>query len=329
MPNHKLRWGLLSTAKINDAVIPGLQSSELNELYAVASRSQSKAEDYAQRHNIPRAFSSYEDMINDPNIDVIYNALPNHLHREWSVKAAQRGIHTLCEKPLALSAPEVLAMMDASRSNGVVIMEAFMYRHHPRTHKVMDIINQGLLGEIRFMRGTFTYPLSRPDNYRWKPEFGGGGLWDVGCYPISYAMMIMGGPPSQVFGWQKNGETGIDEIFTGQLDFPNGIFAQFDCATNTAYHTYFEIHGSKGNLFIAHPFTTRNNDVPILLRTADNESTFTFDDVNSYKAQTENMAQAVLGEQRPRITLDESLQINKTITALFESAHSGKAIQVM
>ncbi len=328
MTGRNLRWGLLSTARINSAVIPGLQSSQKNELYAVASRSQNHAEEYARQHNIPHAYGSYEALLADPNIDVIYNSLPNHLHAEWTIKAAQRGIHTLCEKPMALSTSEVDAIIATAAQNKVIIMEAFMYRHHPRTSKVKEILSQGLLGDIRFLRGSFTYFLARPEDYRWIPEYGGGGLWDVGCYPLSYAMMIMGAAPKTVFGWQKTGPTGIDEYFAAQMTFENDVVAQIDCGTNAAVHTHFEIRGSLGTLWIAHPYNTRNNAVPILLRQGDQETAFTFEDVNGYKAQTENMADVILGTARPNITLQESAAINKALLALFESAREGKTLSL-
>lgn len=328
MTSRKLRWGLLSTARINNAVIPGLQSSQKNELYAVASRSKDRAEQYAREHNISHAYGSYEEMIADPDIDVIYNSLPNHLHAEWTIKAAQRGIHTLCEKPMALSSSEMDAMVAAASQNTVIVMEAFMYRHHPRTQKVKEIIAQGLLGDIRFLRGTYTYFLTRPEDYRWIPAFGGGGLWDVGCYPLSYAMMVTGTSPLQVFGSQKKGPTGIDEYFAGQITFPNDVIAQIDCGTIAPVQTHFEIRGSLGTLWIAHPFNTRNNAVPIILRQGEQETVFTFADVNGYKAQTENMAGVILGEAQPNITLKQSAQINKTLLALFESARERKIVNL-
>lgn len=328
MTNRKLRWGLLSTARINNAVIPGLKSSLLNELYGVASREKTKAVEYARINNIPKAYASYDEMLSDPDIDIIYNSLPNHLHAEWTIKAAHNGKHILCEKPMALTSDDVAAMIEAAEQNQVILMEAFMYRHHPRTHKVLEILSQGLLGEIRFLRGSYTYFLAREGDYRWVPEYGGGGLWDVGCYPLSYIMMVTQSAPTIVYAWQKTGPSGIDEYFAAQLTFEDDITAQMDCGTNSALHTHFEIRGSQATLWIPHPYNTRHNSTPIILRKGEEEMVFTFPDINGYKAQTENFAEVVLGNAPAIISMYESLEINRTILALFKSAQEGSPVNL-
>src|SRR5689334_21224976 len=202
MANQVLNWGLLSTARINDALIPPLHASKRNHLVAVASRTQEAADQYAREKKIPRALGSYEALLADPEIDVIYNPLPNHLHAEWTIKAVEAGKHVLCEKPLALSVDEVDAIRDAARKHGRVVMEAFMYRHHPQTLKVQEIIKSGVLGTLKLLRGSFSFFLSREKDVRLDPEMGGGSIWDIGCYPISYARTVVGENPREVFGWQ-------------------------------------------------------------------------------------------------------------------------------
>ena len=199
----KLRWGLLSTARINRALIPPLRASPRNELAAVASRGRERAEAYAREWSIPRAFGSYEDMLADPGIDVIYNPLPNRLHAEWTIKAAQAGKHVLCEKPLAMTVEEVDAMAAAAQQAGVVVAEAFMYRHHPQTLKVKEMVERGEIGDLRLVRGSFTFNLTHPGDVRLDPALGGGSLRDVGCYPISYARYVIGadGTASIVRKW--------------------------------------------------------------------------------------------------------------------------------
>src|SRR5918996_321877 len=219
MANKVLNWGLLSTARINRALITPLRASKRNHLLAVASRTQESADRYAREWKIPRTHGSYEALLADPEIDVIYNSLPNHLHAEWTIKAVEAGKHVLCEKPLALSVEEVDAIQVASRKHGRVVAEAFMYRHHPQTLKVQEIVQSGALGDLRLIRGSFTYVLSGDGDVRLDPAMGGGSIWDVGCYPISYARMIAGAAPLEVFGWQVIGETGIDETFVGQMRF--------------------------------------------------------------------------------------------------------------
>jgi D-xylose 1-dehydrogenase (NADP+, D-xylono-1,5-lactone-forming) len=205
-----LRWGILSTARINKALIPPLQSSKRNKLLAVASRSQDKADAYARAKKIKRAYGSYEALLADPEIDVIYNPLPNHLHAEWTIKAVEAGKHVLCEKPLALSLDEVDAIAAAADKHGKIVAEAFAYRAHPQTLKVKEIVDSGKLGKIKMVHGSFTFVMTNPDDYRWKPEMGGGGLWDIGCYPLSYTRTVLGAEPLEVFGWQGTAPTGVD-----------------------------------------------------------------------------------------------------------------------
>ena len=223
MSDSRLRWGLLSTANINKALLEPLRTSKRNQLLAVASRSQERADEYARKHKVKRAYGSYNELLADPDIDVIYNPLPNHLHAEWTIKAVQAGKHVLCEKPLALSLAEVDAISAAADKYGKVVAEAFMYRTHPQTLEVQELVAGGKLGKIRMVRGSYTYPGPDPDNYRWKPEMGGGGLWDVGCYPLSYTRTVLGVEPQRVLGFQATGPTGVDEFFAGQLQFPNDI----------------------------------------------------------------------------------------------------------
>jgi predicted dehydrogenase len=192
MPTQPLRWGLLSTARINKALFTPLRTSKRNRLLAVASRSQEKAGAYAHEKKIQLAYGSYEALLADPEIDVIYNSLPNHLHAEWTIKAVEAGKHVLCEKPLALSTDEVDSMDTAAEKYGKVVAEAFMYRSHPKTLKVKEIVDSGELGQVKIVRSSFTFVMTNPNDYRWKPEMGGGGLWDIGCYPLSYPASCSG-----------------------------------------------------------------------------------------------------------------------------------------
>ncbi len=192
MTDKILNWGLLSTANINRALIPPLQVSKRNHLLAVGSRSQDSAEKYAKQWKIERAHGSYEAMLADPDIEVIYNSLPNHMHAEWTIKAVEAGKHVLCEKPIALSVEEVDAMQAAARKHGRVVAEAFMYRHHPQTLKVQQLVKSGSLGTLKLIRASFGFFLDRAEDIRIQPEMGGGSIWDVGCYPISYARIVAG-----------------------------------------------------------------------------------------------------------------------------------------
>src|SRR3972149_4492771 len=211
MTDRILNWGLLSTARINRALINPLNASKRTRLLAVASRSQTSADAYAHEWKIPRAHGSYEALLNDPEIDVIYNSLPNHMHAEWTIKAMRAGKHVLCEKPFALTLSHVDAMISASKETGKISAEAFMYRHHPQTLKAKEIVDGGMLGKIQIIKGAFSFKLDRKDDIRNFKETGGGSIWDVGCYPISYTRMIVGQEPAEVFGWQVLGQGGSEE----------------------------------------------------------------------------------------------------------------------
>jgi predicted dehydrogenase len=322
-----LNWGLLSTARINRALIPPLQVSRRNKLLAVASRSQATADAYAREKKIPRAYGSYEALLADPEIDVIYNPLPNHLHAEWTIKAVQAGKHVLCEKPLALSVDEVDAIIAAARQHGCVVAEAFMYRHHPQTLKVQEIVQSGSLGTLKLIRGSFTFVLTREGDVRLKPEWGGGSIWDVGCYPISYARAVVGEEPLEVFGWQVTGPTGIDETFVGQMRFGGGVIAQFDSSFVIPFHAFMEIVGSEGTLNIPHPFKPGIAE-KIYLTRGERIETITIKGGELYSGEVEDMADAILLGRTPRVTLEDSRANVAAIAALLESARTGRPVQL-
>lgn len=326
MPNKVLNWGLLSTARINRALIPPLRASRRNQLAAVASRTQESADKYAREWKIPRAHNSYEALLADPNIDVIYNPLPNHLHAEWTIKAVEAGKHVLCEKPLALTVEEVDAVQTAARKHGRVVAEAFMYRHHPQTLKVQELVKDGSVGEIKMIRGSFTYVLSREGDVRLDPVMGGGSIWDVGCYPISYARSVLGANPLEVFGWQVTGPTGIDDTFLGQMRFDQDIFAQFDSSFVIPFHSFMEIIGSEGTLNIPRPFKPAT-DEKIYLTRGDKTETIKIKGEELYIGEVEDMADAILLGREPRISLEDSRANVAVIVALLESARTGRPVQ--
>ena len=327
MTNKVLNWGLLSTARINSALIPPLRASKRNQLAAVASRTQPAADEYAREWEISRTYGSYEALLADPEIDVIYNPLPNHLHAEWTIKAVEAGKHVLCEKPLALSVNEVDAVQTAARKHGRVVMEAFMYRHHPQTLKVQEIVNSGSLGTLKLIRGSFSFLLSRQGDIRLDPAKGGGSIWDLGCYPISYVRTTLGANPLEVFGWQATGRTGIDETFVGQMRFENDVHTQFDCSFVVPLRWFMEIVGSEGTLSIPSPFKPQTNE-KIYLTRDDKTETIKVKGQELYIGEVENMADAILLGREPRISLEDSRANVAVISALLESARSGKPISL-
>ena len=327
MSSKKLNWGLLSTARINRALIPPLRASKRNHLLAVASRSQESAEAFAKKWKIPRAHGSYEALLADPEIDVIYNSLPNHLHAEWMIKALEAGKHVLCEKPLALTVGDVDAIADAAKIHGRVVAEAFMYRHHPQTLKAQELVESGSLGTLKLLRGSFTYEMKREGNIRSEPEMGGGSIWDVGCYPISYMRAVFGAEPLEVFGWQLTGPTGIDDTFVGQLRFAGDVFGQFDSSFVIPLHVYMEFVGSEGTLIIPNPYKPGLNEKIFLVREGKTE-TIKVKGEELYLGEVEDMADAILMGKPPRISLQDSRANVAAINALLESTRTNKSVKL-
>ena len=325
--DKRLNWGLLSTAKINRALIKPLNASKRTRLLAVASRSISSAEAYAREWNIPRAHGSYEALLADPEIDVIYNSLPNHLHAEWTIKALRAGKHVLCEKPFALTLAEVDAMSQAAHETGKVLAEAFMYLHHAQTLKIKEIVESGVLGKLQLIKGAFTFTLTREGNYRWMEEMGGGSIWDVGCYPISFARMIVGAEPVEVFGWQLTGPGGSDESFFGQMRFKDEVHMQFDCGFRSPSRAFIEIIGTDATLNIPDPFKPgRKNE--IYLNHNNEMQTIKIKGDELYSGEVEDICDAILKNQPSLISLADSRGNIAVILALLKSAKSGKPVSL-
>ena len=325
--NKPLNWGLLSTARITRALIKPLRASKRTVLLGAASRNLSTAEAYAREWDIPRAYGSYEDLLADPQIDIIYNPLPNHLHAEWTIKALHAGKHVLCEKPLALSLAEVDAISTAAKETGRVVAEAFMYRHHPQTLKVKEIVDAGVLGRIQLIKGAFTFTLAREGDYRQIKEMGGGSIWDVGCYSISYARMIAGEEPLAVSGWQVEGPGGSDDSFFGQMRFGNGIHAQFDSGFKSPLRSHVEVVGTDAVLNIPQPFKPGLKN-EIYLRRGDKQETIKIKGQELYRGEVEDMCDAVLNGAPPRISLADSRGNVAAILGLLESVRTGKTTMI-
>jgi xylose dehydrogenase (NAD/NADP) len=329
MATKTFNWGLLSTANINRSVIPPLQASKRSRLVAVGSRDQAKGEAYAQKWNIPRAYGSYEALLADPEIDAIYLSLPNSLHAEWTIRAVEAGKHVLCEKPLAVSLAEVDAVIAAAQTHGKIVAEAFMYRHHPLTLKVKDLVAGGAIGELRSVRGVFTFNIGEaPENVRLIPGLAGGSVWDVGCYPVSYTRTVLGCEPLEVFGWQVTGASGVDEVFTGQMRFPNGVLAQFDCGFRSNFRTHMEFVGSDGVIDIATPFKP-DAVGKIMRRQGDHAQTmYVRGPKLLYSGEIDDLAAAALDGKPQRVTLADSRANVATLLALLQSAKEGRPVKI-
>lgn len=329
----KVRWGLLSTASINQALIPAIRQSKRGELAAVASRSLDNAKTYAKKWEIPNAFGSYQEMLDSGKVDAVYIGLPNHLHAPWSIKSLQAGVHVLCEKPFTTSLDEADAMIATSKETGCVLAEAFMYRHHPQTKIVGDFLKSGRLGEISAVRGIFNFAMSderrQAPDVRLVPDWGGGALWDVGVYPLSYSQFIMGGPPEWVFGSQWIGPHGVDETFCGQMGYPGGRIAQINCGFRSPFHTHVEIIGSEGRLEITRPFVSLDSDRHLTFYDASGKpEEIPVPEKYLYLGEVEDMHAAILDGQKQYLSLQETRNHIKTVLALYESAKTGKAVHL-
>lgn len=321
---EKVRWGLLSTANINRRLIPAIRASARGELVAVASRTQESADSYAAQWGIPRTFASYEAMLVSDEIDAVYIGLPNHLHAEWSIKAMQHGKHVLCEKPFAITLDEVDQMVAVAQQTGCVLAEAFMYRHHPQTKIIGEWVKNGRLGRITLVRAVFTFAFQTRQNIRLVPEWGGGCLWDVGCYPVSFAQFIMGQTPQWVMGDQWLGESGVDEIFAGQLHYADGAIAQISSSFCTPFHTFAEVLGTGGRLMVNRPFTGTEDSELWFYPAEGQPQHIPVPQEELYLGEVEDMHATILDGTPSYLTLAETRNHIKTLLALYESANTLK-----
>ena len=323
MPSNKLNWGLLSTAGINRRLIPAIRDADRAELLAVASRDQARAESYAAEWGIPRAHGSYQALLDDPDIDAVYVSLPNSLHAEWTVRAAGAGKHVLCEKPLALNTAECDEIIAAAGDAGVVVSEAVMYLHHPLLQRARQLVQEGALGEIRLARGAYSFALNRPDDVRWKPELGGGSLWDVGSYPVSFIRWICG-EPERVFGRQTLAEGGADASFAGLLQFESGALGLFDSGFSHPFRVEAEVVGSEAVLRLERPFLMTPESQLVIRRDDDSEEVNTLPAKDPYLCEVEALTAAVLDGAPMPVPLASSRANVATLAALYESARQGE-----
>jgi predicted dehydrogenase len=316
-----VRWGILSTARINRPVIAGAQRSDRCELVAVASRDQARAEAYAREHGIERAFGSYEALLADPDVEAVYISLPNSMHVDWSIRSLEAGKHVLCEKPFDRDPAEVERAFDVAERAGLVLMEAFMWRHHPQTKKLDEVVRAGRIGEPRVVLTRFSFPLDDAENIRLRPELGGGGLMDVGCYCVSAARLI-GGEPQLAFGRQHVGPTGVDVRFLGTLEFPGELFAHFTCGMDIPFSARLEGVGSEASAVVPDPWQCRDPHVQI------GDERIDVEDADRYQLELENMSDAIRGEEEPLLGRADALGQARTIDALYRSAESGSAVSL-
>ena len=318
-----VKWGILSTAHINRLFIPGAHESSKADLIGVASRERMRAETYAREWGIARAYGSYEELLEDPDIEAVYISLPNTLHCEWSIRAVEAGKHVLCEKPLSRHPAEIEAAFDAAERAGRLLSEAFMYRHNPQTKRLKQLVDEGAVGELRLVRSTFSYSLYDPENIRLRTDVEGGALMDVGCYCVS-GSRLLGGEPESVYGQAFFGETGTDWVFAGELRFPGDVLALFDCGTALPERDELEAIGSEGALFLDDPWHCRR---PVIeLRRGGEAEQIELEPVDSYRLELENFSDAIKGEGEPLLGREDALGQGHALEALHRSAETNQPV---
>ena len=319
-----LRLGLLSTARINDRILDGARSSDAVDVVAVGSRDAAKAQAYANGHGIERAHGSYEALLADDDVDAIYISLPNGLHHEWTLAALRAGKHVLCEKPYSRRAREVEEAFAEAAERGLVLTEAFMYRHHPQSRRVRQLVDDGAVGRVRLIRSAFSFPLADPTDVRAQPELDGGALMDVGCYCVS-GSRLLAGEPEHVLGEEVRGATGIDEAFHGILRFPGDVVGQFDCSFALPVRQELEVLGEEGVLRVGAPWRIDWGG-EVTLHREDGAERIAIPEGDAYRLELENLATAVRGLGAPLLDRPDALGQARTIEALYRSAETGRPV---
>ena len=321
--SEPVRWGVLSTARINEKVLAGAAGSDAVEVLGVASRSQSGADAYAREHAIERAYGSYEALLADGEIEAVYISLPNGLHVDWSIRALAAGKHVLCEKPLSSRASEVARAFDAAERAERLLMEAFMYRHNPQTKRLAALVDEGAIGRLRAVSASFGFHIGDGADPRLSRELEGGSLLDVGCYCVSAARLLCG-EPVRVAGECVIGAGGVDVTFAGLLRFPGEVLAHFDCGFLLDRAEQLVVLGEEGSLSVADPWHCR---APGIELRRDGESEWiAVDAVNSYELQLENLSAAIRGTTPALLGRADALGQASTIEALYTAAGEQRTV---
>ena len=331
MSAGKVKWGVLGAASIAvRKVIPAMQKGEWSKVTAIASRDLKKASDAVQQLGITKAYGSYEELLADPEIEAIYNPLPNHLHVPWSIKAAEAGKHVLCEKPLSLTVAEARTLLAARDRCGVKIGEAFMVKTHPQWLRTRELIRHGAIGELRAIVGAFSYFNREAENVRNVAEWGGGGLMDVGCYPITTSRWIFGEEPVRVTGIvEKDPDFGTDRLTSAMMEFPSGQ-AVFTCSTQLVPYQRMQFLGTKGRIEIEIAFNAPN-DRPTRIFVDDGRDVFgggirteTIPVCDQYTVQGDAFSRAIREGGEVPVPLEDAIANMAVIEAVFRAGESGK-----
>lgn len=329
MPENALRWGILGVAKINERLLPAFAQAQYAQLLAIASRSLDKAREAARAAGIPKAHGSYEAMLDDPDIDAVYLPLPNHLHAEWTRQAADRGKHVLCEKPLCPTAPEAAELVTYCRQKGICLMDGFMWPHHPRTVLLRQFLDQGSIGPLLHIAGAFTFLLDLgPENIRLSPQKGGGGLLDVGCYPVYGIRWAMQAEPVRVWASARL-ELGVDVSLMGTLWFADGRTATFDCGFTRPFRQWMEFTGAKGVVTVPDMWLPPPRAVFQVRR----EGSYHVEELgvegkDQIVLMIENFSRAVLEKKPVTPPPEEAVKTLRVLDGLIRSAREGREIDL-
>src|SRR5208282_6170942 len=329
--SNKVRWGVLSTANIAvKKVIPGMQKGAWSEVIAIASRDRRKADAVARTLGIAKAYGSYEELLADPQIEAIYNPLPNQLHVPWSIKAAEAGKHVLCEKPLSMTVAEARSLLAVQQRTGVTIGEAFMVRTHPQWLRTRELIASGRIGQLRSIQGFFSYFNTDPKNIRNIAECGGGGLMDIGCYPINTSRFLFGEEPLRVSSLlERDPKLEVDRLTSAIMEFPSG-HATFTCSTQLVPYQRMQVLGTKGRIEIEVPFNAPN-DRPCRIFIDDGRDVFgggvsleTVPKCDQYTIQGDVFSRAVRGEGEVPVSVEDAIRNMAVLDAVLRSAETGR-----
>jgi len=325
----KIRWGILSTAKIGrEKVIPAMQAGNYCSVDAIASRDEAHAKETAALLGIPKYYATYEDLLNDADIDAVYIPLPNHLHVPWAIKAMEANKHVLCEKPIGLSSAEAKQLQDAAaKKPKLKVMEAFMYRFHPQWKRIKKIIQDGTIGEVKTVQSFFSYYNIDADNIRNKKEIGGGGLMDIGCYCVSVSRFLFDEEPATVFGSMEfDPVMKTDRLTSAVLNFSNGT-ATFTCSTQADPFQRLNIIGTTGRIGIEIPFTPMAlTAAKIWVHTKNGAEEIVFDSVDQYTLQGDLFSKAILDDTEVPTDLNDAISNMKVIEAVFQSSAERRMI---
>ena len=320
-----VKWGILSTADINRKLLAGAAESDDVEVVAVGSRDLGRAQEFARTWGIERAYATYDELLADPDVEAVYIPLPNTMHSEWSIRSLEAGKHVLCEKPFSRHIADVERAFDAAEETGLHLSEAFMYRHHPQTARLAELVASGAIGDLRVIRTTFSYSLYDPENIRLRTDAEGGSLMDVGCYCVSGARLL-GGEPESVVGAAHIGSSGTDWVFTGLMRFPGDVTALFDCGTSLPNRDELEAIGTEGSLFLDDPWHCQS---PVIeLRRDGSVERIELEAANPYRLELEDMNAAIRGERLPLLGRADALGQVRAIDGLFRSFEGGGVVEL-